>query len=275
VDKTIIKRVGVIGLGKMGLPMARHMVAAGYDVAGYDPAPTAQAAAAAVRVQVKESVAEVGRSCELVIIIVGFDKQIEEIIFGQRGLLAGAAAETIIAIASTSAPSYVRDLPARAAGHPVQFIDIPIARGEMAAEAGDLLVFGGGDRAIFERCRPVLETFSERIFHLGGLGCGQVGKAVNNLLLWACLCANVEGLDLAESLGVDRETLREALQHSSGDNWALRTRADERPALWAEKDMMIVLAEADAARVALPVCGTVKEAIKAFKIQRNLKMPTD
>ena len=82
-------------------------------------------------------------------------------------------------------------------------------------------------------------------------------------------------VDLGERLGLDREALRAALAHSSGDNWAMRTRADERPALWAEKDMAIALAEADRARLALPVAGTVREAIKAFKIARGLPMPED
>jgi 3-hydroxyisobutyrate dehydrogenase-like beta-hydroxyacid dehydrogenase len=272
-NKTSIERVGVIGLGKMGLPMARHMSATGLTVVGFDPSPAAQAAAAAAGVQIKGSSLEVAQVSDLIIVIVGFDKQIEEVIFGERGILAGAAAGTIIALASTSAPSYVRSLPGRLGDQQVHFIDIPVARGEMAAEAGNLLVFGGGDQTVFERCRPALQAFSEHIFYLGELGCGQVGKAVNNLLLWACLSANVEGLELAEALGVDREALRAALQHSSGDNWALRTRADERPMAWAEKDMMIVLSEADTARIALPVCGTVKEAIKALKIKRNLGMP--
>jgi 3-hydroxyisobutyrate dehydrogenase-like beta-hydroxyacid dehydrogenase len=176
-------------------------------------------------------------------------------------------------IASTVAPSFMDKLARRAAEHGLAVMDTPVARGEAAAEAGRLLVFAGGPEDVLERCRPILDCFAERICHLGKLGAGQVAKAVNNMLLWTCVCANVEGLDLAEALGVDREALRAALNHSSGANWALETRADERPALWAEKDMTIVIEEADRARVALPVCGAVKDAIKAFKIARNLPSP--
>ena len=179
----------------------------------------------------------------------------------------------ILAIASTVSPSYMMALAGRVEQRGLDVIDIPLARGERAAEEGSLLILAGGSQDVLARCQPVLETFSNALFRLGDVGAGQVAKAVNNMLLWTCLCANVEGMNFAEAFGVNREILREALKYSSGANWALETRADERPALWAEKDMMILLAEADSVRVAMPVSGTVKEAIKAFKIARDLPMP--
>ena len=107
------------------------------------------------------------------------------------------------------------------------------------------------------------------MFHLGEAGAGQTGKMVNNLILWACISANYEGLKLGEKLGVDRAAMREMLLSSSGENWPLRTGAGDRPMPWAEKDMMIVLDEADAARVSLPLCGTIKEVIKGIKVERG------
>ena len=92
---------------------------------------------------------------------------------------------------------------------------------------------------------------------------------VNNLILWACISANHEGLKLGEKLGVERKAMREMLLDSSGQNWALGSGAGDRPMPWAEKDMMIVLEEADLARVALPLCGTVKEVIKGIKVERG------
>jgi 3-hydroxyisobutyrate dehydrogenase-like beta-hydroxyacid dehydrogenase len=167
----------------------------------------------------------------------------------------------------------MRRLPARAPG--IAFLDAPLARGEAAAEAGDLLLFAGGDPVALDRARPALSTFASEINYLGGLGTGQAAKAANNYLLWTCLAATVEALDFGASQGVDREAMRAALGRSSGANWAMETRADERPALWAEKDMMSLLAEADRARLAMPLAGAVKEAIKAFKIARNLPMPEE
>jgi len=273
VSELVIGSVGVIGLGKMGRPIARHLIAAGYDVCGFDPDPDAASAAAASGVTIGTTCADIAKASDLILISVGFEEQVEQSVFAADGVLAGAGKTAILAIASTVSPSYMIALARRVEQRGLDVVDIPLARGEGAAEEGSLLVLAGGPQDVLTRCRPVLDTFSEALFRLGDVGAGQVAKAVNNMLLWTCLCANVEGMDFAEAFGVDREVLREALQQSSGANWALETRADERPALWAEKDMMILLAEADSARVAMPVSGTVKEAIKAFKIARNLPMP--
>ncbi len=152
-------------------------------------------------------------------------------------------------------------------------IDAPLCRGEPAAEAGKLLVLVGGDEAVVERCRPVLSAFCSDVFHVGGLGSGQIGKMINNLLLWACVSANWEGLKLAGALGVDPEKLRQALLLSSGNNWALETWLLPRPMPWAEKDMAIVMEQADKARLSLPLCGVTREVIKGIKIERGLPPP--
>ena len=144
---------------------------------------------------------------------------------------------------------------------------------EAAATAGKLLVYGAGDPDAFELCRPVFAAFASDVFHLGPAGAGQVAKMVNNLILWACIAVNDEGLRLGAALGVDPERLREALRHGSAQNWALDTRAERSGMPWAEKDMSIVLEEADRARLSPPLAGTVKEAIKGLKIRMGLGMP--
>jgi 3-hydroxyisobutyrate dehydrogenase-like beta-hydroxyacid dehydrogenase len=148
-----------------------------------------------------------------------------------------------------------------------------LTRGEPAAEAGKMLVMGGGDEAVFEACRPLLATFASDIFNLGPFGSGQVGKMVNNLILWACMSANDESLRLGEALGVDQERLRAALVRSSAQNWSMSDRAEERPTPWAEKDMNIALHEADGIQFSLPLCGLVKEMMKAFKVRRGYPTP--
>jgi 3-hydroxyisobutyrate dehydrogenase-like beta-hydroxyacid dehydrogenase len=96
---------------------------------------------------------------------------------------------------------------------------------------------------------------------------------VNNLILWACTAANDEGLRLGEALGVNAERLRAALHHSSAQNWAMDQRAERSGMPWAEKDMSIVLHEADVARLSLPLAGTIKETIKGLKIRLGLGLP--
>ena len=269
-----ITRVGLIGLGKMGGPMARHMMAKGYQVAGYDLDAAKLAAAVADGAEGAASPATAAAGSDLCLIAVGFDAEVENVIFGDDGVLEHSAAGTIIGVASTIAPGTMSRIVERAGASPVHFIDCPLTRGEQAAIDGKMLTMVGGDTADFQRVRPVMEAYADSIFHLGAVGAGQTGKMVNNLILWACMSANREAMMLAEALSVDPEVLREALLQSSAGNWSMENRADEQPTPWAEKDMMIVLQEADRLRLSLPLSGVVKEVIKQLKIERGYPTPT-
>jgi 3-hydroxyisobutyrate dehydrogenase-like beta-hydroxyacid dehydrogenase len=270
-----VEIVGLIGLGKMGNPMAGHLLAKGFRVVGCDSVAEACARARALGVRIEGTPRDVARAAGLVIIVVGFESEVEDAVFRQDGILVGAQAGTVVALASTVAPRYAKRLAARLGERNVTLLDVPLARGEPAAAAGQLLIYGAGDAAAFEACRPAFAAFASDIFHLGPVGAGQVGKMVNNLLLWACTAANDEGLRLGQALGVDPKRLREALLHGSGANWSLESGAGERPMPWAEKDMSIVLHEADLARLSLPLAGTVKEVIKGLKIRKGYDMPEE
>lgn len=270
-----INRVGVIGMGKMGLPIARHLLAAGFQVTGCDVRDQSKKEAARLGVAVADSPAAVAAASDLVIVAVGFDSEANDVVFADDGILAGAAPGAVIAIASTIAPETMKRMVRGAGRDDVHFLDIPMCRGEQAAEDGTLLIMGGGDEGTFDTCRPAFETFADSIFHLGPVGAGQVGKMVNNLILWACISANHEGLKLAGALGVETAALRPALLNSSAQNWALQTGAADKPMPWAEKDMTIVLREADLARLSLPLCGSVKEVMKGIKIELGDEMPRE
>jgi 3-hydroxyisobutyrate dehydrogenase-like beta-hydroxyacid dehydrogenase len=269
-----IRNVGMIGLGKMGMPMARLLRERGFTVTGYDVALPVVKAAAGNGVQPVNSPKAVAAASDLTIIAVGFDSEVEAVMFGDHGALAGATDGSVIAIASTVAPATMRKLKRRCAHKPaVALLDIPLCRGEQAAERGKLLIMGGGDKEPFDACRPAFAAFADSVFHLGPLGSGEVGKMVNNLILWACISANDEGLKLGNKLGVDRDALREALVASSASNWALASRIEEQPMPWAEKDMTIVLKEADLLRMSVPLCGVVKEVVKTVKFEHNWPTP--
>jgi 3-hydroxyisobutyrate dehydrogenase-like beta-hydroxyacid dehydrogenase len=270
-----IKTVGVVGLGSMGRELARHLAKGGFSVVGYDVKREAVEGVKKHGVAGAASPAEAASKSDLVIVGVGFDSEVEAVVFGKEGLLTGAKPGCVIAIASTIAPETMKKMVKRAQGRNVDFLDIPMCRGEQAAIDGELLLMAGGDKATFEACKPAFATFANSIHYLGGIGAGQVGKLVNNLILWACISANYEGFKLAKVLGVEIGPLRDALMESSADNWAMRTRVDARPMPWAEKDMTIVLKEADQARVSLPLCGTIKEVIKGIKIEAGQAMPRE
>jgi 3-hydroxyisobutyrate dehydrogenase-like beta-hydroxyacid dehydrogenase len=268
-----ISKVGILGLGKMGAPMAKHLRAKGYNVFGYDPVDAARREAAELGVSILDSPRDVARATDVVIVVVGFDHEVEAVIFGANGIAEAARAGLVVAIGSTVAPRYTQRLAERLKERHIVLLDIPLARGEAAAIAGKLLIYGAGEPMAFEACRPVFSAFASDIFHLGPAGAGQVGKMVNNLLLWACTSATDEGLRLGEALGVSTDQLRVALRAGSGQNWAMDNRADLSGMPWAEKDMSIVLHEADLARLSLPLCGTVKESIKDLKIRMGLGLP--
>jgi len=270
---TAIRKVGILGLGKMGAPMAGHLLAQGFNVAGYDPVDGARRNAATLGVAVLGTAREVAQASELVIVVVGFDHEVESVLFGPAGVMEAARPGLVVAIGSTVAPRYAKRLAERVKERGVVLLDAPLARGEAAAIAGKLLLFGAGEQAAFDACRPAFGAFASDIFHLGAAGAGQVGKMVNNLILWACTSANDEGLRLAAALGVDAEKLRAALHHASAQNWAMDERAERSGMPWAEKDMSIVLHEADLARLSLPLSGTVKETIKGLKIRLGLGLP--
>lgn len=259
-----IRNVGIVGLGKMGLPMARHLLARGFRVTGCDPA------VREAGFEILASPREVARVSDLVIVVVGFDREVEAV---TNDILAEPRKGLIVALASTVAPQTATRLAQRLADSGITLLDIPLARGEAAAVAGKLLIYGAGDEKAFDACRPAFGAFASDIFHLGAAGAGQVGKMVNNLILWSCISANDEGLRLGAALGVDAAKLREALRQGSAQNWAMDNRAEDSGMPWAEKDMGIVLHEADLARLSLPLSGTVKEVIKGLKIRMGLGMP--
>jgi 3-hydroxyisobutyrate dehydrogenase-like beta-hydroxyacid dehydrogenase len=268
-----IRRVGIIGLGKMGLPMARHLRKAGFEVTGCDVSAAARTQAEGAGIKVVPSPMAVAAASDFVIVVVGFDSEAEAAVLGADGIAGAARAGLIVGIASTVAPRTMQKIAGKLAGSGIALLDMPITRGEPAAEAGKLLTMVGGDANAFEACKPALQAFASSIYHVGDLGAGQVGKMVNNLILWACISANHEGLKLAERLGADPERLRTALVDSSASNWALQTRIEEQPMPWAEKDMRIVLAEGDRLRMSLPLCGVVTEVVKTVKFEKGWPTP--
>jgi len=256
--------VGIVGLGAMGRPIARHLLRRGHQVIAYDTRPEAVEAACALGARGAGSPREVGALSEVTLVIVADDAQVTEACLGTDGILAGARRGSAIAILSSVSPETCRAVGGRAEVTGVHVVDAPMMRGAMAAEDGNLLLMVGGDARVVERCRPVFQAFAPDICHLGDLGLGQVGKSVNNLLLWASIVAISEGIGLARALGVDLGALREALQHSSADSWVLREwdRICQIPRWWDQKDLQGVLHLAAEARSAAPLAATLKELMK-------------
>jgi 3-hydroxyisobutyrate dehydrogenase len=196
-----------------------------------------------------------------VIIGVGYDEEVNEVVIGAEGLLADLAPGSIIAVSSTAKPDTVKALDKRAQAQGVGVLDAPICRGRFAADEGTLLALVGGKADVVERGRAVYGCFCSDYAHLGEVGHGQVGKTMNNLLLWINAVGLIEAGRLAESTGIDLVKLRAALLMSSGASDALKER-DMISFTWALKDMQIVADLTDKAGLSLPVTGAIKELVK-------------
>ena len=259
-------RAGVIGLGAMGHQFARHMIARGYRVTGFDISAECNAKARALGVSIAANAAEVGKACDVVIIMVATDDQVEEVI-GRQGLLAAMAPRSVICVASSIAPDTARELERTCAASGVGLLDTPVVLGQEAANNGTCTCFVGGEERWLATARPVLACFSANVLYLGAAGSGQIAKMINNLLLWSCIAANHEALTFAKRLGADIPRLIEALGHSSGANWSL-ARWGRSTGKWAEKNMDVALDLAQAIKQPMPLAAHVDQLMKSIDQQR-------
>jgi 3-hydroxyisobutyrate dehydrogenase len=261
-----VTKVGMIGAGRMGQPMIGHLARRGFGIGAYDIDPAKRSAVEAGGGRWQPDLAALARESEVVLICVGYDRELRALLAADGGLK-DCAPGTIVAVLSTVNPTTIVELAAEGAGRGIHVVDSPVCRGGKAADEGTLLSFVGGDAAIVERLSPVLGAYSTDIVHTGGPGTGQVAKAANNMIMWSCLVADHEALALAQRFGMDVEKLREALKLSSADNYVLRNWRVNTMA-WAEDDMAIVQQMASERGIALPQAGLNREICRALKPRR-------
>ena len=263
---SVITTVGVIGAGRMGLPIIGHLASKGFTVLVHDLDASKKALIEARSASWSETVAELAKSSDAILICVGYDRELRELI-SDVGILPHTRADTIIAVLSTVLPATMTELAEIGSRHGIHIIDSTVCRGGKAADTGTLLSFVAGAVEVVERLKPTLAAYSTDIVHTGPVGTAQVAKAANNLILWACLVADHEALALAKRFGMDIEVLRQALLISSANNCALRDWGTQSMA-WAQDDMAIVGAMADECGVSLPQAGVVREICRTLKPRR-------
>lgn len=255
------EHVGIVGVGRMGREIVRHLKRNGFEVTGFDIDPKCCEAAKAAGAVIVADPAAVGRAAKIVIVAVGYDHEASSVMLDANGLLTTMGPGSVIAVSATCTPEHVKMLAARAADKGIDVLDAPICRGAQAAIDGTMLSLMGGKQSVFERCEPVFKTFCSDIRLLGDIGAGQFGKALNNFLLWVNGVALIEAGRLSEANGMDLVKLREALLLSSGASDALKN-WDNVSFLWALKDMQIVSRMADSAGLSMPIAGAIKELVK-------------
>ena len=214
-------RVGFIGLGSQGGPMARRIIDAGHPTTLWARRPESLEPFADTPAAVAATPAELAAASDLVCLCVVGDADVMDVATRADGVLAGLRSGGVIAVHATVHPDTCRELAERAEVKGVAVIDAPVSGGGPAAEMGTLLVMVGGDEDIVEQVRPVFASYADPIVHLGGLGTGQVTKLLNNLLFTAHLATAKTTLDLGNALGVAPQKLAEVIGRGSGNSFAL------------------------------------------------------
>jgi 3-hydroxyisobutyrate dehydrogenase-like beta-hydroxyacid dehydrogenase len=269
-----VTSVGLVGLGRMGRPIAGHLLRAGFGLTVHDLDPQAVAGTVGAGAAAAGSPAELARASQVALVIVPSSEDVLQVCAGEAGLLAGAAPGTVVAVCSSVTPDTCRELERSGARAGVGVIDAALTRGVRHAEEGDLTLLVGGDPAHLERARPVLEAFSGAIHHLGPVGAGQVGKTVHNLVHWAEIAAITEALALGQRLGVPVTRLRSALMDAGVGSRTLRELHLMRFTWW-RKDIADATAIAGQAGQSLPLTSVVSKLMQDVTVDRVHALLTD
>ncbi|MCE2947880.1 MAG: NAD(P)-dependent oxidoreductase [bacterium] len=271
---TSAMRVGVIGLGVMGRPMAANLLRAGFQVSVFARRAAATAPLVAEGATACASPAQLAARCDAVVTVVTADADVEQVLFGPGGAAEGLAPGSLVIDHSTISPSTARACAARLAAQSVQMLDAPVSGGEAGAIAGSLSIMAGGDADAFERARPLLQAVGRTLVHVGDCGAGQVAKAANQLAICVTLQGMAEAFCLAEAHGIDPQALLDSLRSGTTASRMLEvmgpkmatgdTKAGVESRLhW--KDLRIVLDAARRAGIALPGVAIATQTFSALQ----------
>lgn len=207
-------RVGFAGIGRMGLPMARNVLGAGFPLTVFNRTPERCAPLVEAGATLAATPAELARASEVVITMVADGDAVRALLDGPDGMLAGAEPGLVLTEMSTIGPLAARELAAHCAEHGVAMIDAPVSGSIAVATAGALTILVGGEEAALERARPVLDAMSKAVLHLGPSGSGAAIKLSINLIIGATMQSVSEALVFAEASGIEREAAYDAIASS-------------------------------------------------------------
>jgi 3-hydroxyisobutyrate dehydrogenase len=216
-------KIGFIGLGNMGNPMARNLVKAGHELVVYDVFPEAIEKLVVVGAKAAASVADAARNAEVTITMLPSSPHVRDVCVGAGQLLASVKPETLLIDCSTIDPHTAREVAAAAAQRSIIMLDAPVSGGTGGAEAGTLTFMVGGAAAAFETAKPILAKMGKNIVHCGAPGTGQVAKICNNMVLAISMIGVAEAMNLGASLGIDPKLLAGIVNTSSGRCWSSDT----------------------------------------------------
>ena len=262
-------RVAFIGLGVMGFPMAGHLQAKGYDVTVYNrTGAKAEAWAGKHGGKSAPTPAAAAKDADFVMLMVGNDNDLLEVALGKDGALAGMKKGAILVDHTTASADAARKVFAAAKAKGVDFIDAPVSGGQAGAENGKLTVMCGGEKAPFEKAKPVMDSYGRAVTLMGPAGSGQLTKMVNQICIAGLVQALSEGIAFAEKAGLDADLVLDVISKGAAQSWQMENRGKTMHQRkfdfgfavdWMRKDLGICLEEAKRNGAKLPVTQIVDQ----------------
>ena len=275
-----IASIGFVGVGIMGQSMAGHLLAAGYQVHVYNRTKSKTDALIAKGATWHDTPGAVAAQSDLIITMVGFPSDVEEVYFGENGIIASAK-EAILVDMTTSSPSLARKIAQEAAQKGLASIDAPVSGGDIGARDAKLTIMVGGEQAVFNHVLPVLQKLGTSIILQGGPGMGQHTKMCNQIVIASTIMGVAEGLSYAKKVGLDPAQVLQSIGGGAASGFQLNVLGakmiigDYAPGFYVEhfiKDLKIALSEAEQMNLALPGLSLAKslfEKMAAKGLQRN------
>ena len=268
------EKVGFIGLGIMGKPMAKNLMEAGYDLVVHNRSPEKVEELAGEGATTASSPREVAEGCDVVITMLPDSPEVEEVLAGEGGVLEGVREGALIVDMSTISPVVTENLAARAKERGASLLDAPVSGGDVGAIEGTLSIMVGGEGSDFERARPLFDVMGKTVTHVGPSGAGQVTKAANQIVVALTIEAVSEALVLGSAGGVPPEKILDVLGGGLAGNKVMEVKREKflshtfDPGFRAElhhKDLRIALAAGREYGVALPVTAVVDQMLLTMK----------
>ena len=266
-------RIGFIGLGIMGQPMAQNLIKAGYPLAVHARRPDIMKPLVNAGASAYENAQAVAAQSDIIITMVSDTPDVEQVILGDQGVIHGAQADSVVVDMSTISPSATRRMAELLGKKCIQMLDAPVSGGEQGAIDGSLSIMVGGKEETFQKVLPVFEVLGKNIIHIGEHGAGQVTKACNQLVIAQTLVAITEAFVLAKVSGVDPAKVREALLGGFASSRVLEAHGQRildhnfEPGFKArlhQKDMRISMEAAHEVGIALSGAGFATRRLNAW-----------
>ena len=265
-----MERIGFIGLGIMGVPMVANLLRAGYVTTVWNRSQAGIDACTALGAAAARSPRAVAEASDVLITIVTDSADVQSVLVEREdAAIGGLAAGSVVIDMSTISPSVTRVLAAQLADRGVAMLDAPVSGGDSGAKAGTLSIMVGGDAAVLERCRPVLESMGSTITHCGPAGAGQTVKLCNQVAIAGALLGVCEALSLADKSGVDPERMLDAISAGAAGSWQLTNLGPKIADGDFAPGFMVKLMQKDL-RLALEAGGDVQQPLPNTSLVRQL-----